>query len=237
MIEKQIKSIKIADEILDYELLRSKKRKYSLAMKIRNDGMLQLNVPYTTSVADIESFISNKYAWIIKTRAKQAHKCIIKPQYNFGEKHYYLGKAYPLQLISSSQSKIEIGKDSLLVFHRKNASIKKILNVWYKQQATILLSQRTLELQKKFGFPTVAEIKLRQMKARWGSCSSAAIITYNTKLIKAAINHIDYVIIHELCHLIHQNHGKGFYRLQQQCNPQWKQQKQALNHLAHLYLN
>ena len=114
----------------------------------------------------------------------------------------------------------------------KNSSIKNILNHWYKTQALDYLTNRTLLLAEKYSFPKIRSIKVRNMKARWGSCSSRSEITYNTHLIKTSNQSIDYVIIHELCHLIHQNHSARFYQLQTEINPNWKAQKQILNHFV-----
>jgi len=233
-----IESIFILGENITYELVRSKKRKYSLAMKVRGDGVLQLNVPYSASLIDIESFIKNKYQWIQRIKLeKSTQEPKLKLNYKYGEKHYYLGNAYTLQLVTASHTKVESIHQNLVVFHRKNNSIKNILTKWYKKQAFDYFTTRTQQLIQEFNFPAIKCIKLRSMKARWGSCSSDSIITFNTNLIKALSEHIDYVIIHELCHLIHPNHGKGFYRLQSQCNPSWKQQKKQLNKLGYLYLN
>ena len=229
-------SLSINSEQLHYELIRSKKRKYSIAMKIRRDGVLQINVPFATSNADIESFIRSKYHWIQKIRNKHAKQPTPRQaNYEYGEHHYFLGKSYPLQLITAAKSKIELTNDSFLVFHRKNSNIQNMLFAWYRQQAKNYFEVRTHQLQQQFNFPKIRQIKLRKMKARFGSCSSDAVITYNIHLIKAAPDLIDYVIIHELCHLIHHNHGKGFYQLQSRCNPQWRAHKTRLNEQNLIY--
>ena len=199
-------------------------------MKVTREGLLQINVPFKTHKTDIETFITSKERWIKKNISKQQAMAVV-PELTFqnGELHRYLGVDYPLMCITANLSRVDCRNQQLIVYHRKNASIKNILNKWYKSTAQAYFKKRTLQLAEEFNMPKINEIKVRFMKARWGSCSSRAIITYNIHLIKSCCENIDYVIIHELCHLIHPNHGTQFYRLQSQLNPNWKRQKAHLN--------
>lgn len=237
MIE-STETIELDGEALSYRLYRSKKRKRSLSLKLNREGTLQINVPHTTSRQEIERFIADKYAWIQSKRNTRNCQEKIEPiDYSQGSMHLYLGKKYPLQLLPYQQSHIEFNQHSFVVFHRKNSNIESLLNHWYRQQALELFSKRTLMFQKQFNLPAVKSIKVRKMKARWGSCNSRAEITYNWHLIKATPACIDYVIIHELCHLLQPNHGAKFYQLQSQLNPYWKQHKKFLNDSANQFLH
>ncbi len=233
-IQKTQHTLSVEGEELSYKLLRSKKRKYSLSMKVSRTGLLQINVPFKTHENDIQAFIKSKITWIkTNINKRQAMIPVPKVKYQDGETHRYMGIDYPLACITAGQSRVELCNDKLHVYHRKNASIKNILSKWYKSTAQEYLQKRTLQLADEFNMPKINDIKVRFMKARWGSCSNRSVITYNVHLIKATIENIDYVIIHELCHLIQPNHGALFYRLQTQLNPKWKQQKAQLNKEAH----
>jgi predicted metal-dependent hydrolase len=199
-------------------------------MKICKDGTLQVNAPFRMKIEIVESFILSKYSWLQKRQTEnKKQKKYSQALFEDGEKHLYLGEAFTLRLVTSNRSYVELNKDFLVIYHRKNSSIKNILNKWYKQQALEYFTKRTDIFGNSYHLPQVKKIKVRNMKARWGSCSNRAEITYNIHLIKASAESIDYVIIHELCHLIHANHGAGFYKLQTKLNPYWKQQKQSLN--------
>ena len=236
--------MKISDEILkihgesfSYRLIRSKKRKKSLALKINKQGTVQVNVPLKTSVEVIEDFIITKFDWIKSKVSANLLKGAIKPlSYICGSKHFYLGDEYTLKLISAKISRIELTNDVIVVYHRANVSIKNILDRWYKQQSLLLFTNRTELFMTQFKFPKVKNIKVRNMKARWGSCNNKAEITYNIHLVKAQPECIDYVVIHELCHLIHANHGAGFYRLQSKLNPFYKKHKKLLNDEGHQFI-
>lgn len=231
-------SIIIENKVIDFLLVRSKKRKYSLSMQIKKDGKLQISVPFATKDADINFFLISKKRWLLdklNQREKSPNKQI--NSYTDGELHWYKGRQYSIKLIITTYSRIVIQDDNMLVYHRRNTSVKNVLKKWYRQQALRELSQRTNYLAELHGFPKIKAIKVRSMKARWGSCSSHRIINYNIHLIKTPKECIDYVILHELCHLIHQNHQKGFYQLQLKINPDWKQQKQQLNIFSRNNLN
>ena len=239
-----ITAIKKTEEVLFFQgesiiylLIRSKRRKRSISMKIHSDGRLQLNVPFNSPKKIIESFILEKYRWIRNNQqARLSQEKHPEPSYKDGDKHFYLGIEYPLHLIIAPQSNVGIRNNSILVHYRKNATIKSLLKNWYKQQALDYFKVKTTLLANTYQFPPIKNIKVRYMKARWGSCSSDSVITYNIHLLKADPEYIDYVILHELCHLIHPNHSKNFYRLQSQLNPDWKQKKINLNKLGNFII-
>ena len=221
----------INGEEITYVLRRSKKRKKSISMRYNRQSQLQINAPYRMNQDVINDFIMAKYAWIKSQKEVVDNKNKIKTlTYENKEPHDFMGRKYSLCLIQSKSSQVFLKHDELLVFHRKNSSVKNILNRWYKNQALEYFTKRTRLLADQYNFPKIKTIKIRNMRARWGSCSSLSEITYNTHLIKVSLDCIDYVIIHELCHLIHPNHSPRFYQLQTQINPHWKAQKKLLNH-------
>lgn len=220
----------INDEVIAYVLKRSKKRKLSISMRYNRQDQLQVNVPHRMNQAIINDFIIAKYTWIKSQQEKSKNKQDIKIfTYENQEAHDFMGRQYRLRLTQSKSSQVLLKQDEIVIFHRKNSSIKNILERWYKTEAIDYFSKRTQLLADRYEFPKIRSIKIRNMRARWGSCSSLFDITYNTHLIKTSTECIDYVIIHELCHLIHPNHSPRFYQLQTQLNPQWKAQKQSLN--------
>ena len=230
-------SITLGHKVIDFLLVRSKKRKYSLSMQVKKDGSLQVNVPFATKEKDIELFLVSKKKWLLeKLQQKLDKNPLQQPTYSDGDWHWFKGQKYSLKLIITAFSRVELSGDYVLVYYRRNNSVKNVLEKWYKKEALKYFTQRTQYFAELHGFPQIKEVKIRSMKARWGSCSSRRVITYNTHLIKTPTDCIDYVIMHELCHLIHQNHQKGFHQLQLKLNPGWKKQKQKLDSFAHQIL-
>ena len=198
-------------------------------MKVKSNGLLQLNVPYNTSLETIEAFIYEKKQWIDKKKQSLLLKPPIQNKcYLDGEEHLILGKSYQLRLIIAPRFNVIENNDYLDVYYRKNTSIKNQFKKWFSQQAKNYFNNRTRELARIHKFPEIKAVKVRYMKARWGSCSSTKEITFNVELFKYSSVYVDYVIIHELCHLIHLNHGPGFYKLQNHINPDWKRQKKQM---------
>jgi predicted metal-dependent hydrolase len=222
----------IDSDLLVYKLVRSLKRKRSISLRVLADGGVQVNSPFGMKLATIEAFIISKYSWLQKKQDQKKNHCpLIQPQYISAEKHLFMGCEYPLQITRAKISSVKLVDNVIHICHRKNASIKNLLKAWYRQQALDYFVKRTQLFALSNHLPKIKAIKVRYMKARWGSCSSDAIITYNVHLIKAPPESIDYVVLHELCHLLHPNHSAAFYRSQSQLNPGWKTQKQQLNKL------
>ena len=109
--------------------------------------------------------------------------------------------------------------------------IKTLLENWYKAHATVLFQRHLDELYgkiKRYGIkePT---LKVRKMTKRWGSCTGSKAILLNIELVKAPMHCIEYVIMHEICHLLVPKHGEKFRRVLSRCMPDWERRKQRLN--------
>ena len=108
--------------------------------------------------------------------------------------------------------------------------IQKLLEEWYLQKASTCFQAVFHLVWEKFKRSAVAKpgLKIRKMKARWGSLSTNGWLTLNLDLIKAPKECIEYVVIHELCHLSHRHHDSDFYKLLDRCLPDWVQRKHKL---------
>jgi len=214
-------------EDIDFTVVYSRRR--SLGISVRPDSSVIIRVPYLTSLKTINRIVHQKATWIRKHRDNYLKK---KPEklnrlYINGETHLFRG--YELQLIIAESerpyvkfniSTIEIGAGML----NNQEIIKKLLYKGYKNEAGVVfpeLMNGVLEKHKNQMFKP-AGLVIRTMKRRWGSCSNKGIITLSTELIKLPDLFIEYVILHELCHLKHHNHGAGYYKLLSELFPEWK---------------
>jgi predicted metal-dependent hydrolase len=154
--------------------------------------------------------------------------------YENGETFYYLGRQYRLKIIASNQSRIRlIGKWFVaeLPDPEHKDKIKIMLDKWFRTKAVYKISER---MQKYFHLLShritdMPMLAFRKMKTRWGSCSHNRIV-FNTELVKTPVICIDYIVVHELCHLLYPHHNKAFYRRLTQIMPDWKQRKHRLEH-------
>jgi predicted metal-dependent hydrolase len=108
--------------------------------------------------------------------------------------------------------------------------IRLLMEEWYAIHAQLLFDRRARSYGEQIlgsGYGTL-EIQYRPMKQRWGSYSRNGTISFNTELVKTPLDCIDYVIVHELCHIVHPNHDKGFYKLMGSIIPDWRVRKERL---------
>ena len=158
------------------------------------------------------------------------------PQRRFvgGESHLYLGRKYRLKIRRSETEGVLLthGFFHITVADTGPQRVASLLTAWYRRRSEICFAQifedcwRRHRFQKRGAEKPI--LKIRTMKTRWGSLSKKGAMTLNLELIKTPRECIEYVIVHELCHLLHLNHGKAFYGLLESILPDWKRRKQKL---------
>lgn len=194
-------------------------------IRIRMDVKRGLEIVYPSGVhqpAPDELLLQNQ-AWVLATMKKlQADQGRpFQRQYVQGAIFQYLGEDVTLNLLQSSGEKrgqVQLVGRRLDVFlprpgDRSDAAvIQAAVEDFYRQQAKLYLPQRTWEIAKPLGFE-YKRVRIKNQKTRWGSCSSKRNLNFNLRLMMAPSDAIDYIIVHELCHLAHMNHSKAFWAL------------------------
>lgn len=160
----------------------------------------------------ITNLLEEKEAWIRKqlTRTAQNRVKIV----NIEDEVLLLGEIYSID-VDEAQMLRELLQNTRI---NTRANILKCYDTFHKEYSKIHIIPRVEYFSKLMGLK-YEEIKFRKMKSRWGSCSSKRVITFNTALIKVAHEFIDYVVVHELAHLVHMNHSKSFHSLVQKYIP------------------
>ena len=118
--------------------------------------------------------------------------------------------------------------------------VKRLVDSWLREKAEAIFASllaECLDMTAAIGVRAAPPLRIRQMKRRWGSCSSRGVVTLNPDLVAAPKDCIKYVIIHELCHLVEMNHSKRFYKLLGGLMPDWKSRKERLNQTVELRLD
>ena len=207
------------------DIIRSPRRK-TAAIKIQK-GKVFLMVPACLPMTAIESLVAKKNRWIKEKLAIQNEIIAIKPkEFISGETFSYLGRNHPLKIESGLYPLIKLHQDELVVSVRDKTAdnaqaIKQLLIKWYKQQAEAELLGKTERFSRIIGVnPTSVTIK--SFKSRWGSCSITAGIQYNWKIIIAPDWIVNYVVIHELCHILHHNHSPAFWKAVERYCPDYR---------------
>lgn len=163
-------------------------------------------------------------------------------QYISGESHYYLGKQYLLKVIEAPEQvqcvKLLRGKLEVSVRTKSDDKVKELLTDWYKARAKETFAKRLdAMLEQALWVEERPPLRILTMQTQWGSCSPNGRITLNPHLVKAPRECIDYVILHELCHIAEHNHSERFYRLMGQVMPKWEMTKERLDGMASVIAN
>lgn len=217
----------------EVRIIRSSRRK-SLALRIKGGEIEALAALHITEI-QIKDFIKLKSDWINKkVIALKARPKFSRKEFISGEEFLYLGKHYQLQIFDGGQKGISIEGDNLKLFFGNQSTLRepriragRMLEKWFKQKAEENLSERTAYyaeiMDLKFG-----DLKVRNYKSQWGSCSSRGDLKYNWRLIMAPLEILDYVVVHELSHIKHHNHSKAYWALVENHMPDYKLRRKWL---------
>ena len=228
---KELRTHKIDD--IEFKVIYS--RRGTLGISVLPDSSVIVRVPYLTSFKTISRIVKEKSGWILKHRDsyRKPHTSAPNKFYVSGETHLFHGNKSVLKIEKSGKSYIRFYDNTIELGTEKtddSIAIRKLLYKGYKNEALIyfpeLLNKVLREHENQMFKPT--GLVIRTMKRRWGSCSNKGIITLSTELIKLADLYIEYVIIHELCHLKHHNHGTRYYKLLSEVFPEWKTVRKEL---------
>lgn len=201
------------------KLVRAKRR--TIAIIIERDGSLTVRAPKRATLQDIEQFIHEKTAWILRTRQRiQALIEIPKKQYIHGEKFLLLGNEYELRLVPPQRPALKF-ENGFALGHTSQKRAQTLFTTWYKEQALGTLSERVHHYAKLHGFEP-RQVKITSAKTRWGSCSSNGNLNFTWRLVMAPLEVLDYVVVHELAHLKVKDHSSKFWKLVESIDPQYK---------------
>lgn len=195
-------------------------------------GDVKVSAPLFVSDDDIIKFVKSKRNWILEKQKYILENDIKSPlKYMNGEKHPLWGKEYTLQLISNENIKHALINEGILYLPvPKRSTIEKrknILDELYRHELKKAIPE-TLDKCTKIVGRKPKSVTVRKMK-NWGNCKQDGRITLNLNLAKKDTECLEYVMIHELCHLIEFNHGKNFKKLMDKFCPNWKKIKKRLN--------
>lgn len=232
--------------VIDYEVVR-KANSRKLRIKVHPDQQVVVVVPIEATDEFIEASLTKKAGWIwqrLQDFANQKND-VLPRRYVSGETQFYLGRRYVLKVMINPEQpeavKLYRGKLTVNLTDEpedKAAKVKKLLDAWYQQKAKVVFHERLLTMLPKADWvQNTPSFRLLSMKKQWGSCSTQGNLVLNPHLVKASKECIDYVILHELCHIAEHNHSDKFWRLLTQVMPNWKVVKTQLDSMAELYLN
>jgi len=206
-----------------------------LSITVHPDLRITAKVPTGYELEIIRRRLERRASWIARQLDffERFQPLPTERKFVSGETHYYLGRQYRLRIRPGEKARVRlIGRffEMELPDTGNREKVRAIMLDWYSAHAKDLLSRRLAQYTPIFVRmgAVVPEVRYRRMKKRWGSCSDNGVIMLNTELVKAPIHCIDYVMIHELCHLLYPRHDRKFYRLLGRILPDWEERKERL---------
>lgn len=231
------RTVSIASEEVEIDIVRSSRR--TVALYVKAGGTLQIRAPWYVPLYSVMQFVREKSGWIISQREKMKD---IRPagepiHVEDGSLIPFLGRSLMVKVIPSVRSRVMPDGDVLRVMLPGvpvPGKIAAAVDAWYLGEAKKYITARTIELAARYNtlVPEPRSVGVRRMKRRWGTCRTSGAIWLNRELMKKDPLLIDYVIIHELCHLVHHNHGRQYYQLLESIIPDYRQLRSRLSGAA-----
>jgi len=211
---------------LNYTVKRSAKRK-KLTITVERDRTVVVHAPATTSDEKIREVVESKKPWIYeKTRHAQKYSGLPHPpgkELVNGESALYLGRYYQIEIIQSGASEIRFEQRFLIPASLSNRR-KAVMRDWYVAKAKEKILPRVKSFARELGV-AFSTAKIVDNRYRWGSCTTNNNVNFNWRLIKAPMYVVDYVIVHELAHLMENNHTPRFWNIVRAQSPKMEKAK------------
>lgn len=219
----------------DVDVIVKRSRRKSVAIHVENQTV-EIRAPHTTASWFIYDFLDEKKSWILKKLKEQKQKSSEILCIKHGQALSFLGTEITLNMVTAKTNRASL-KNAILtlsVSDDEQATKVKLMDRWLLRQAQkelpdlIMLLAKELQLKHK-----ISQIKFRKTKTKWGHCTHAGVIQLNPLIMLAPEFVLHYLIVHELCHLVHQNHSKDYWNMVSSVLPSYKEAELWLKQKGH----
>lgn len=227
-------SIEYNSQKFEFQLIRSKRK--TMQISIHSPDKIRVFSPEKLSNKKILEWVSSKGPWIEKQLKDYYDNYSVAENKNYvdGEKFLYLGRSYQITIIldstlSTSNVKFSRGRIVITTPTKDPAVLRNAMEIWYRQKALEKISEKVFFYSKALEVKP-SSITIKEQKSRWGSCSQKGDLFFNWRIIMAPSNVVDYIVVHELCHLIHFNHSPQFWDELSCIIPKYKEYRKWLKY-------
>ncbi len=222
---------------LTFEVRRSPRRR-TLELMVDRGGALRIYAPNEVASDELIRWISRKLVWV---HGKLAAKAQVAPQtkspeFVSGESFSYLGRGFRLKVVKDQKKALICDGARFLLRSDSRPKAADHFRLWYRQTGTEWLRNRVKLLAPKVGAKP-ADIRVRDLGFRWASCGRTGVLSFHWKLLQLPVRLVDYIIVHELTHMLHPHHDAGFWACVDRALPDWRERKEQLAENAALYLS
>lgn len=225
-------SLQHGTEVIKMEVVF--RRRKTMEIQVHPGGVVRVLVPVGTPAHVILERVKSKEGWIAEKldQLKDAGCLPAGRELVNGETLLYLGRNYPLQIqvagnLKEASVKLYRGRFQVVVPVQTEDIVREVLKEWYIQKAGKKVKERVEYYGQKLR-KTPLSIKIKDQRRRWGSCTSDGKLLFNWRIIMAPVRIIDYLVVHEMCHLYHMNHSKEFWYLVASILPDYKERREWL---------
>lgn len=199
------------------------------------DGRVTISSPNFYDVEKVKIYAATKLGWIKREQVKINNQEREEPKLMIThESHQFLGKRYLLKVIEANRPKLLLMHSTIEIYTLPKATFEqkeRTLYNWYKRELEGIVGKMISNYAKEMNIINI-NFGIRKMKTKWGSCNiEKRILWFNIELAKKPIECIEYIVVHEMAHLLERNHNKNFIILMDKYLPNWRIQKQILNKL------
>ena len=220
--------LELPDASLAYGIRESSRRR-TLSLELRADGSLTVATPHGLSLTTIRAFVASRRAWIDAKRALLARPAPPRVLHEHGARLPYLGTelALNISIAPRRRAACRCESGSLVLKVPNNTAIRPAIEAWYRRAAATHAAARLAHFAPQVG-RAARKLVIRAQRSRWGSCSARGTISLNWRLMQAPPEILDYVVVHELCHLLVPNHSPRFWAEVARVLPDWRRQRAQL---------
>lgn len=231
--------LRYGGDAVEYSVTENARLSARVRIHVDPDGRVAVEKPSGIGADEVEAAVQKRARWILRhvKAASSARQYALPRRYVSGESHFYLGRRYKLIVVESGGAGSEVrlwrGRVEVTLPVADPVAVRRRLKQWYRDKAEAYFTRKLSELVARIaGINSVPPFQLLAMEKQWGSCSPAGRMKLNPSLIKAPSHCVEYVLIHELCHLLEHNHSPQFYRLLDRHCTEWRAWKRELDSLA-----
>ena len=227
-----IRKVRFGNATIPYSIIKSNRRKTS-QITVDKDSVV-VRTPSSKTTSEIKKIVDGKKKWIFRKQLEfqKQNSVILKPTYIVGSKLPYLGRNLTLKILKNKKTEsVSLKKDTIIVSIKSKmlskVLVKKLYQEWLMEKSSQIFTSRLNKISKKLKLKP-RKIIIKNLKDRWGSATSDDTINLNMNLIKSPRSVIDYVILHELCHLKIKGHSDKFWQMVKKFMPNYDEQKRWL---------
>lgn len=228
-------SLRIGNRTIPFHVIKSTRRKKTIAILLETSGDIIVRAPHRASYSRIIAAVKSKAVWIIEKQRGLDNRTCRGKEFVSGESFLYRGRSFRLKVLTDGKLRItgvrtrgrclEVISDSAAGLTPDK--IKDALLKWYRKRAEEHLSEKVTVYARKMGMP-MPTVLIRDQQKRWASCDSKGKLRFNWRIIMAPSRIIDYVVVHELCHLTYHNHSHSFWKHLGMLMPDYEKRQEML---------